>query len=240
VLFAENLYENILLEHPHRHVIFSLPKRLRVYFRFDRKLFSHLYRAAWESWNEYVQEHFPGASTGAVMSLHTAGDLLHWHPHVHAIALDGALIGNDFVQLPSVDDVELQRRFSTKVFQFLLERELISQDIVDGICAQEHTGFNVYAAEAISEEDEDARLFLSRYLKKPPVAADRLSIDESGLEPRVCYTKKLDDAESEVREFSALEFLANLSSHIPLVFEQTTRFFGRCKRFLSGVLFSQH
>ena len=39
VLFAENLEEKVLQPYPHRHLIFSIPKRLRVYFRFDRTLF---------------------------------------------------------------------------------------------------------------------------------------------------------------------------------------------------------
>ena len=50
VLFAENLNE-VLLKAPHRHLVFSIPKRLRVYFRYDRRLFSRLYRAAWETRN---------------------------------------------------------------------------------------------------------------------------------------------------------------------------------------------
>ena len=33
VLFAENLHENVLFSHPHRHLVFSLPKRLRIYFK---------------------------------------------------------------------------------------------------------------------------------------------------------------------------------------------------------------
>ena len=73
VLFAEHLHENVLLEEGHRHLIFSLPKRLRVYFRFDRSLFQLLYRAAWQSWSEYVDEQLPTGRTGAVMALHSAG-----------------------------------------------------------------------------------------------------------------------------------------------------------------------
>ncbi|MCB0323949.1 MAG: hypothetical protein KDD69_10260 [Bdellovibrionales bacterium] len=71
-------------------------------------------------------------------------------------------------------------------------------------------------------------------MKKAPLAAERLSIDESGREPVVRYVKRLDAApveeeqpgEGSVRFFSPLEFLAELSCHIPRVFEQTTRYFG--------------
>ena len=94
----------------------------------------------------------------------------------------------------------------------------------------EHSGFNVFAGEATLEDDESARLFLSRYLKKAPLAAERLSIDESGREPVVRYVERPDavgqPGEGSARCVSPLEFLAELSCHIPRVFEQTTRYFG--------------
>ena len=54
---------------------------------------------------------------------------------------------------------------------------------------------------------------------------DRLLIDESVPEPKLVCTPKLDDSE-ESRSFSPLEFLAELSAHIPNSWEQTTRFYG--------------
>jgi hypothetical protein len=229
VLFAENLHENVLLCHPHRHLVFSLPKRLRVYFRFDRRLFSHLYRAAWETWGEYVQTVLPRAKPGAVMALHSAGSLLNWHPHIHSIALDGGILPDGtIVALPEVDTALLQEFFAEKVFAFLLEAELIDQDTIDSMKTWEHSGFNFFAGEPIGGDDKDARLFLARYLKKAPLALERLSIDESGTEPVVRYTKPLDDTEQDemMRNLTPLEFLAELSCHIPRVFEQTTRYFG--------------
>ena len=77
----------------------------------------------------------------------------------------------------------------------------------------------------ISSSHKDARLFVARYLKKSPIALDRLSIDESAPEPKIVCKRKLDDSE-ETRSFSPLEFLAELSAHIPNSWEQTTRFYG--------------
>lgn len=229
VLFAEHLHENILLPHDHRHLIFSIPKRLRIYFRFDRKLFGALYRAAWETWSEYVEALIPGGKPGAVMALHTAGTMLEWNPHLHTIALNGA-IGEDgsFEKLPVVDQELIQEFFSEKVFDFLLKTELIDQNTVESMRSWKHSGFHFYAGEAIQADDADARLFLARYLKKPPLSARRLSVDESQKNPVVNYRHpELDESgEQIVRSFSPLEFLAELSVHIPKIFEQTTRFFG--------------
>ena len=49
VKFAEHLHENVLEDVPNRHVVFTIPKRLRGYFRYDRKLNTVLFQAAWGS-----------------------------------------------------------------------------------------------------------------------------------------------------------------------------------------------
>jgi len=49
VKFAEHLYKNVLEDVPNRHVVFTVPKRLRGYFRYDRKLNTVLFQAAWRS-----------------------------------------------------------------------------------------------------------------------------------------------------------------------------------------------
>jgi Transposase zinc-binding domain len=38
VIFAEHINDNVLFPLPHRHLTFSIPKRLRVFFKYDRKL----------------------------------------------------------------------------------------------------------------------------------------------------------------------------------------------------------
>jgi hypothetical protein len=57
---------------PHRHFVFSIPKILRRYFLYDRKLLSELSRCAWEALKEFFQEAVPeeGASPGAVVAIH--------------------------------------------------------------------------------------------------------------------------------------------------------------------------
>lgn len=52
VKFAEHLYHEVLEDVPTRHVVFSIPKRLRPYFRYNRKLCDILFKAAWRSLSE--------------------------------------------------------------------------------------------------------------------------------------------------------------------------------------------
>ncbi len=89
------------------------------------------------------------------------------------------------------------------------------------------SGFSVHAAEPIAGSNENARMFLARYLKKPPFALEQLSIDERRAEPVLKLRAGRDDAdETAAKKFSPFEFLAALSLHIPRVFEQTSRFMG--------------
>jgi hypothetical protein len=226
VIFAENLHEHVLPKLPIRHLVFSIPKRIRPFFRFDRKLSQILYAAAAQSWREYVADVFPEERTGMVSSLHCAGDLLHFHPHCHAVVLDGAKdSAGQFHQLSEVDTAQLERSFQLRVLDALQERGLLEPDVVWNMLSWEHSGFQVYAGEVIRADDADRRRFLGRYLKKSAVSLARLELDETGLEPVVRLVKHCDDGD-KTRELSPLEFLAELSTQVADVSEQSSRYYG--------------
>jgi len=46
---AINIAENICAPVPHRQFVFTMPKRFRLFFRFDRDLLRKLLRLAWET-----------------------------------------------------------------------------------------------------------------------------------------------------------------------------------------------
>ena len=56
VEFGEWLCMDVLKKVPHRHFVFSIPKILRRYFLYDRKLLFDLSRFAWESLKVFLQE----------------------------------------------------------------------------------------------------------------------------------------------------------------------------------------
>jgi hypothetical protein len=49
LLLAYRLGDEVFAEVPHRQWVFTIPKRLRVYFRFDRSLLGKLCRAAYDT-----------------------------------------------------------------------------------------------------------------------------------------------------------------------------------------------
>ena len=84
----------VLKKVPHRHFILSIPKILRRYFLYDRKLLSCLSHCAWEALKEFYQmlvedESVPGAS----IAIQTFGDFLGFNPHTHVLISDGCFYG---------------------------------------------------------------------------------------------------------------------------------------------------
>lgn len=225
-LFAEHLNENILLPHPQRHIVFSIPKRLRVYFRYERSLTKYLYSAAWNAWRMFTGCDDSDRQTGMIQALHSAGDLLNFHPHIHSIALSGSIDhqGN-FIPLELSNTKELETLFADFLFQALLGEELLTQETIDSMKTWEHSGFHVFVGEPVIPDDTEQLLFLSRYLKRNPVALERLAILENGPEPMLRVIKSTDQPEI-FQDFSPLDFLAQLTQHVPDTWEQTTRYFG--------------
>jgi len=74
-------------------VVFTIPKRLRIYFRYDRRLLGELCRAAWDVVRTVLQSVSgrPDAAAGMIGAIQTFGDLIHWHPHIHALVAEGVL-----------------------------------------------------------------------------------------------------------------------------------------------------
>ena len=227
LLFGEHLHKNILLPHPHVHQVWSIPKILRPRFKFNRSLFQLLFNAAWESWKELIEDALPGCTPAGVMSLHSSGDLLHWHPHLHGIALYGGVDRKGNVQLlASVNTEYLTNCFSRNLLDALLKAGEIDQELIDLIRSWEHSGFHAYIGDPIKADDTQGRLFVSRYLKKSAISESRLELIEDSSSPVVRIHKNTDDGSSH-RDFDPLEFLANLVINVPGFREQTVRYLGK-------------
>jgi ribosomal protein S27E len=95
VEFGEWLCIDVLKKVPHRHFIFSIPKILRRYFLYDRKLLAGLSRCAWESMKVFMQHAVSEKEPipGAVIAVQTFGDFLGFNPHCHILLTDGCFYG---------------------------------------------------------------------------------------------------------------------------------------------------
>ncbi len=136
VEFGEWLCEEVLKEVPHRHFVFSIPKILRRYFLYDRKLLSDLSRCAWETLKEFFKESVSeeDAVPGAVVAIHTFGDFLGWHPHLHVLCTDGCFYGNGMFRVAPLFEIKhLEEIFRHKVFKMKVISIIERPDIIKKI-----------------------------------------------------------------------------------------------------------
>jgi len=69
----------------HYHIIFTVPHRLNaVCLHNQRMYYDLLFTAVWQTLRSFGYSHF-GAETGAICVLHTWGQNLSLHPHIHCI-----------------------------------------------------------------------------------------------------------------------------------------------------------
>ena len=86
VKFAEHIHSEVIENVPHRHTVFTIPERLRVFFKYDRTLNSILFRAAWGAISEVLG--LDERELAAIFTVQTAGEALSYHPHLHGLLAD--------------------------------------------------------------------------------------------------------------------------------------------------------
>jgi hypothetical protein len=122
VEYGEWLLSNVLKHIPHRQLVFSIPKRLRIYFLFDRKLLAKLSKCAFKVIRAYLAHAVPGekAVPGASIAVQTYGDFLNFNPHLHAIVSDGCFLGNNSFRMASgLMGQDLEEAFQYEVLKML-------------------------------------------------------------------------------------------------------------------------
>jgi len=205
--------------------VFSIPKILRRYFLYDRKLLAALSRCAWESLKVFMQEIVPekDPTPGAVIAVQTFGDFLGFNPHCHILLTDGCFYGDKgmFRVAPPLELKKLETIFRHKVFRMLMKKGKITKEMVRMLSTWKHSGFNVFCGNRISPNDETAMENLARYIIRASFSQERMKyLDQEG---RVVYTAK--DKKTS-KSFPALEWLAAMCTHIPNRGEQMVRYYG--------------
>jgi hypothetical protein len=240
LLFAEHVDEEVLGQVPVRQYVVTIPKMLRLCFKYDRKLLGELSRCFYDSIKEIFLLAAPQAgdcSPGSpplpamICSVQTYGDdPTRFHPHVHCLAADG-LLGPDgsFFPIPQPDPVQIMLLFRHRLLRSLLAQEKISDRLVEILLSWRHPGFSVFQGDSVSCDDHEVRERLARYMAHPPVGLYRLHYD-----PRtrgVTYASKNHDGcagqdFSGTIAYPALDFLAALCTHIPDAGQQLIRYYG--------------
>ncbi len=101
------------------HIVFTVPESLKALFYINQRLcYSMLFKAASESLKEVgLMPNLLGAETGSVSILHTWGQSLVYHPHIHMIVPSGGLSVDGMEWISSAKDFFLPVKVLGKVFR---------------------------------------------------------------------------------------------------------------------------
>jgi hypothetical protein len=240
LLFGEYVNERLLLRLPHRQMVFTFPKVLRVFFLHDRNLFGEVSRFVYRMIQRFSNE-AAGRSiqSAAVIAYASAGDFVRFNPHLHGIFLEGGFDRQGrFVHIPSLDLARLARYFRTATVAFFLQHSLISERLTRSMLAWTHSGFSVDLSVRIPRPaagrspaggpaaSSRTREALAQYIARPPISLSKMLVEEpsAGSSPQGCgrheasvlYRSEYNPYfKTNVKLFPALEFLVQLLQHLP-------------------------
>jgi len=127
----EHLSENVLLNLPHRQFVFTLPKLLRVYFKYDRNLLEDISKIIFSIIHDYYTETAKTTvKTGVIVSYQSFGDLMRWNPHFHCIVLEGVIDeASSFHHIPVKNTAKLAEVFRIRIMTLFVDRDLLDPHI---------------------------------------------------------------------------------------------------------------
>ncbi len=227
-LFGALLTETILFSVPHRHFTFAIPKMLRPYFRFDRDLLKDFCRLAHECVVEYMQTNLslPDGLPGIVMAIHTFGEYLDFHPHLHALVADGLFVREGlFHVLPEVSLKPMEELFRARVITFLTEKGLLPPERARMLQTWRHSGFNVHRSRRVLPNEREDLERLAQYIIRNPFSVEKMQVNQPG-GPIIYRSGMNEKIHRNFEVFSPFDFIAAITQHIPDKSFQLVRYYG--------------
>ena len=233
-----------LLACDHFHVIFTIAHELHALWRLNtRLLIEILFQSSRDTLLELLGDHrYLGATPGVMMSLHTWGRTLSFHPHVHCLVTGGGLtptgewkaVKNGYLLPVAVVRIIFRGKFLAAVGKALEQGRLIvpegmtSQKVKNLLNQLGRKNWNVCIRERYSH-GSGVITYLARYIKGGPISNRRLSCaDDQGVS--FGYQDHR-DGKSKLMTLSSEEFIQRVLWHVPEKGMQVIRhygLYGRC------------
>jgi hypothetical protein len=227
-IWTQWLDTTLLARVPHRQVVLTIPKRLRAYCLYRRRLLGEIARVAARTVTAAIRT-LTGErdlAVGIVACLQTHGARANWHPHLHLLVTDGGFRPDGiFASWPVHETARLTEALRRAVLRLFVRLALFDEDQAAGMLTWPHSGFHVHTAVWVPEEDRAFATRLARYCARHPVALERLTYDRAA--KAVTYRSDKSEGPTVGTEtVDPLEFLARVLVHIPDTGHVTTRYDG--------------
>lgn len=208
-----------LLPVPYFHVVFTLPDALHPMCLHEPATMYHmLFDAVWETINCFGNDaKWLGAQTGMIAILHTWGQTMSLHPHLHCIVPGGGLTKQNKWRTAKTEGKYL---FSVKAmsvvfrgkFIGLLKKRLPKQITINLLNTLYKQSWVVFAKRPF-ENPKSVIEYLGRYTHKIAISNHRLRSVENG---GVAFTYKdyRQGAVVKTMQLEAMDFIRRFSMHI--------------------------
>lgn len=212
-----------LLPIPYFHVVFTVPQELNEIARFNQKLFyGLLFKASSETLKTIsLDKKHLGAKTGFISVLHTWGQNLMFHPHVHCIVMGGGLSPDKKKWISSKPDYflpvkVLSRMFRGKMLAYLTEAmkagELAKAEIFTEACPSLYEKEWVVYAKPPFQKPENVVKYLGRYTHRIAISNQRIIDIDQG---KVSFLwRDYRDNTKKIMRLDAAEFIRRFLLHI--------------------------
>lgn len=220
--------EKELLPVAYFHVVFTLPSELNgLCIQYPKPMYDSLFAAAWDTINTFANdEKHLGATTGMISILHTWGQQLTLHPHLHCIIPAGGLTkqgkwkhtktnGNYLFPVKALS-VVFRAKYIHHLRKNLLELNtknntniILSKSVIDSCFKKQWV---VYTKRPFSGANSVVE-YLGRYTHKVAISNHRIiGMDNNKIS--FSYKDYKDGAKKKVLTLDAMEFVRRFSLHI--------------------------
>lgn len=208
-----------LLPVPYFHVVFTLPDTLnQLCLHQPATMYNILFDSVWDTINCFGQDtKWLGAQTGMIAMLHSWGQTMTLHPHLHCIVPGGGLTKQNKWRKAKSDGKYL---FNVKAMGNVFRGKFIAQlkkrlpghitpALTDSLYKQ---GWVVFAKKPF-DSPHSVIEYLGRYTHKIAISNHRLQKQENG---KVDFTYKdyKQGAVTKTMQLDAMEFIRRFSMHI--------------------------
>jgi len=205
----------------HYHIIFTLPHDLNPVCLFDRSMYYKLlFSAVWRTLHSFGYTHY-GVESGAVCVLHTWGQNLSLHPHIHCIVpAAGYSLKGEWKRIGLNDDYlypvnQLSATFKGK-FLDSLKRALRKNSLLDGFDPMIQQAWNkpwvVYCEQSMAKAEHVIR-YLGQYTHRVAISNHRI-ISMSDTHVTFIAKDYREHAQKKPVTMTGIEFLHRFCPHI--------------------------
>jgi hypothetical protein len=216
--------ESELLPVAYYHIVFTLPHHLNpLALRYPKPVYNALFRAAWGTIRQFAGDPaYLKAKTGMTAILHSWGQQLSLHPHLHCIVPAGGITAEGRWKYVQQQGKPSSRKGNylypkealSKVFRAIYMKELRKQISIPGSIAKKLFEKPwVVNAEQPFKIPEFVVEYLGRYTHRVAITNHRLT-DVNGTSVAFKYKNYKTGKFSETIKLTGVEFLRRFAQHI--------------------------